>query len=276
MNFWKEFGGGTIGNNTSTLAVKPYWVPLVENNAGRIARDLGFCICPTMSEEEARLLYIAWLDKTDYPAPTQKLEVNCVVEPSPEMSKNFTRSYKPTPRFYFSPMVYSEKKLWVYNVSRVDHQFDHPMLGNVTIPANTTRKRYSMWTSFPEYVMGTNYNFDTNEMYTYPIKGDYFVNDLINPDCITPGWSSTSVGRDLSIRGVFWSYSNPPKPAEVNAAVKKMKAHYTDLMEKMAVLYETFPKDKLGRAVADLISPEHHSAAEYLKVTTPWHPVLRG
>ena len=114
------------------------------------------------------------------PVPTQKLEANCVVTPRPEMNERM--GVWQTPSMSLVSQCKYGKKLWVYNVSRVDHKFGHPMLGKVTIPANTTRKRYSMWTSFPEVVMGTNYNIDTDEMYTYPIAGEYFVNDLINPD----------------------------------------------------------------------------------------------
>src|ERR1035437_5213583 len=178
---WKEFWTWfTTVPEAKVEPEKPYWVPLVENNIARIVESLGEGEIPS-TEEEARLLYLRWCEKSDVPAtPTQKLEANCVVTPRPEMNERM--GVWQTPSMSLVSQCKYGKKLWVYNVSRVDHKFGHPMLGKVTIPANTTRKRYSMWTSFPEVVMGTNYNIDTDEMYTYPIAGEYFVNDLITPD----------------------------------------------------------------------------------------------
>ena len=293
---WKEFW---TWFTTVPEAKKPYWVPMVKNNSYHIAKDLGIKVYPDlMNEEEARTLYLRWCQKTDVPATKTQLVPNAMVTPWPEMNARLG-SWQ-TPSMALGTQCEYGKKLWVYNVSRVDHQFDHPMLGNVTIPANTTRKRYSLWTSFPEYVMGTNYNIDTKEMYTYPIKGEYFVNDLINPDNIL-GCKTvigrTTIGRDLSVKGVFWSYSNPPKGFEVAVAIEKMKARYVDLLERIAIIYEAsainagnveqeMKRYKIGatEAVQRLragnisreLSPEHHAAAEYLKVTTPWHPVLKG
>jgi hypothetical protein len=195
------------------------------------------------------------------------------------------------PTFTFGPTVNPGNKLWVYNASRVDHKVEHPMLGKVTIPANTTKKRYSLWTSFPEVVRDVNWRVDDNELYPTYVRGEHFVKDLINPDGLT-----RSIGTDLSVRGVFWSYSNPPTTAEVNAAAKKMKTRYADLLERMAIAWESVQLN--GEAIkytvktqhcsyADAvtryrnraiegITPEHHAAAEYFKVTTPWHPVIRG
>ena len=231
------------------------------------------------------------------------LKATCMVSNNrQELSKAMTSAYNRTPRIDFGAMVKSEKKLWVYNASRVDHKFDHPMLGNVTIPANKTRKRYSLWTSFPEVVMGTNYNIDENLLYPHAIEGEYFVNDLINPDScgrstfVSGGktYPSSSIGRDFSVRGVFWSYNNPPKVSEVNAAVKKLKAHYADLLERMEVVYacatisegtilryrKDHPDASLEEALRETrlakialeVTPECHAACEYFKVTTPWHP----
>ena len=219
-----------------------------------------------------------------------------------KMSYAFSHTSNQGPYWNLRPSPEFKNKLWVYNVSRVSHIVNHPMLGDVTIPANTTRKRYSMWTSFPEVVMGVAYNMDTNERSTYPILGKYFVDDLINPDChdtlkYDGGTYSTAIGRDLSVKGVFWSYSNPPKPTEVNLAVKKLKNYYADLLERTDILYaSSVIKEKTVRSImqegkcslddalikARVISvqwqltPEIHAAAEYFKVTTPWHPVLRG
>ena len=116
------------------------------------------------------------------------------------------------------------------------------------------------------------------------------MDDLINPNC----HGGQSIGRDFSVRGVFWSYNNPPKVSEVNAAVKKLKAHYADLLERMEVVYacatisegtilryrKDHPDASLEEALRETrlakialeVTPECHAACEYFKVTTPWHP----
>ena len=182
------------------------------------------------------------------------------------------------------------KRLWVYNVSRIDHEIDHPQLGKVKIPANITAKRYAMWTSFPDMVIGTYPNLDVNELTTIPESGQWLVNDIIKGG--GNGWN-----RDLSVKGVFWSYNNPPTIKEVNAAVRPMKARYADLLERAAIIYATtvisskkvtetmeFYSCSMETAIQRIrtenmireLSPEYHAAAEYFKVVTPWHPVIRG
>ena len=184
------------------------------------------------------------------------------------------------------PMPVSTKRLWVYNVSRVDHEFDHPQLGKSKIPANYTKKRYMSWTSFPDVVIGT--QGDLHYVTIGGQCGEALVNDIIKG-------GGQAIGRDLSVKGVFWSYNNPPTIKEVNAAVRLMKQRYADLLEQAVILYENVQispeavaaimkeKDcgvaealKAYRVRRLDITPEHHAAAEYFKVTTPWHPVLRG
>ena len=222
-----------------------------------------------------------------YDVPEEPLKANYSVKTSWLLTRRMNEGVYQRPTLNFGPTVKLSKKLWVYNVSRVDHKFDHPMLGEVTIPGNTTKKRYAMWTSFPDVVSGLNYCMDTNVLYPHHTDGEYFVKDLINPDHIYgDSGHSTAIGRDLSVRGVFWSYNNPPKVSEVNAAISTMKAHYADLLERMSILWESaqlsgerleryMRRDACDPAIGE-ITPEHHAAAEYLKVTTPWHPVIIG
>lgn len=238
------------------------------------------------------------LPKQEFPAylrpKPEPLKANATVYPHSElslrMSEAFTNAYSHPPIIDFRSMVKSDKKFWVYNVSRVDHEFDHPMLGQVRIPANDTKKRYAVWTSFPEVVTGTRSYIDDNEVTMVPLHGKDFVEDVIKG-------GGQAIGRDLSVKGVFWSYNNPPTIKEVNAAVRLMKQRYADLLEKAAILYANMvvdgeevvkyrqenPDISLAEAIdawkggrVDFITPEHHAAAEYFKVTTPWHPVLRS
>lgn len=195
-------------------------------------------------------------------------------------------------------------KVWVYNVSKLTHEVDHPTLGRVKIPGNTSRKRYSMWTSFPNVVRIPDQTFGDNGEILATVRamdGKRFAMDLINPDNLgldqskeTPKYG-LSMGRNLGVRGVFWSEHNPPKKTEVDAAEGRMAKHYTDLLQRAAVLFENARFDErkikaymekfscdMDTAISNLrieaikaeISPEYHAAANYFKMTTEWHPVL--
>ena len=228
-------------------------------------------------------------------AEPKRLRPNCVFSLNAYLSELWTRNNSPVPTMDLRSVVKSDKKLWVYNASRVTHQVDHPVLGNVKIPANTTKKRYALYTSFPEVVMLPNYRIDENVMESVPTDGVTFVKDLINPAHIYGGKFTDSSGRDLSVKGVFWSWHNPPLKSEVNAAVKLMETCYRDLLERAEILYQSamINADIVVQYMADYkcdiqtavramrvneikntITPEHHAAANHFKVTTPWHPVL--
>lgn len=200
-----------------------------------------------------------------------------------------------TPQPVFKPpysCVTGGVKLWVYNTSRMTHTVDHPTLGQVKIPGNTTSKRYALYTSFPGVVMlpKQDMNFDLE---LYPVSGEYFVKDLISPDHIydtnfdSP--YSTGVGRNLAHKGVFFSYHNPPKHSEVEEAVALMEKRYRDLLEAVGTTLTGEKKRGVKSTKEQIqveaerrvnyrlfITPEHHAAAEWFKITTPWHPVLAG
>ena len=198
-------------------------------------------------------------------------------------------------------------KVWVYNVSKLTHEVDTPTLGRVRIPGNTTRKRYSLWTSFPNLVRTPCQTFGDNGeilVTTRVIDGRRYAMDLINPDNLgldqdfkSHLGNSTSIGRNLGVRGVFWSEHNPPKKAEVDAAILRLETFYKDLLERAEIVYQNlrvssisveayvkefkvspeqaFTAIKNNKARLEL-TPEHHAAAEWFKIPTPWHPVLGG
>lgn len=223
------------------------------------------------------------------PPVKPKLEANAIISKPEWCHKMEEACYYPKLALDFRETPKPTKRLWVYNVSRIDHEIDHPQLGKVRIPANTTTKRYALWTSFPDTVIGTTSNLDVGELTTVSESGQWLVNDIIKG-------GGNGLNRYLSVKGVFWSYNNPPTIKEVNAAVKPMKARYADLLEKAAILYETstisseritevmrFDSCSMSEAIKKIrnqnaikdISPEMHAAAEYFKVITPWHPTLR-
>ena len=193
-------------------------------------------------------------------------------------------------------------KVWIYNVSKLTHEVDTPTLGIVKIPGNTSRKRYVMWTSFPDVMRTPCQSYGDNGeilLSARLMSGKRFSMDLINPDNLgldqSMNPSMGSVGRNLGVRGVFWSVNNPPKKAEVDAAVYRLETFYKDLLERAEIMYEAskintkrveeiMEKEKLSmedalrsfKGKVMELTPEHHAAAEWFKVTTEWHPVLAG
>jgi len=231
------------------------------------------------------------------------------------MTECNNRSYAHTIDFS-SLTVQAEPRVWIYNASRMEHSVDHPVLGTVRIPANTTSKRYALYTSLPHTVAVPKCDLDENTIYGTPMSGARLAMDLINPDNLGLDQNevfkfSTGVGRNLGEKGVFWSLNNPPHRGEVTEAVKRMEKRYKMLLEKAAVgltegvnSFEDLVKDNEKNLRANYakqftpkerptlayiksqarrmaqesfsITPEHHAAAEHFRVTTEWHPVLGG
>jgi hypothetical protein len=170
-------------------------------------------------------------------------------------------------------------KVWIYNVSRQTFKVDHPVLRNVTIWGNETRKRYTMVTSLPNIVQMPLHNNDSWETTAVPIRGERLAMDLINPDNLgldqnkgTDTIRPTGICRNLGEQGVFWSLNNPPKKEEVDAAVKRMETRYKNLLEKA----EALEKSQIFKGMSEFITPELHAAADYFKVVTTWHSQFKG
>lgn len=277
---WHEYWMYTIvGPASVDPKVEPYWIPMVKNNWFSIVENLGVSVSPS-TEEEARALYLRWCEKTDVPKVQEPLKSNASTKSNQELSKSFTSAHN------FDSFIDVENfnlaakptyKVWIYNVSRQGFTVDHPVLRKVYIPANTTRKKYCLYTSLPNVVQLPQGNIYTDEITAKPMRGERLAMDLINPDNLGLDQGMkisrpTSMGRNLGEQGVFWSLNNPPKKSEVDAAVKRMEAYYKNLLEKAKALV----KAKLSRDFHEMDTPAFHEAAEYFKVTTPWHPVLRG
>lgn len=316
-----------------------YWRDLLANNAQRVTKDLNYVgIWPT-AEAEARELYHIWCQKLD------ELE-EAHAKHSAEQAAIEAENSKPLKATFSNPMHRADLSesmtksnsihmsvefplinelanykgnVWVYNVSRQTFVVDHPVLGTVKIPGNTTRKRYSLYTRFPGVMILPKGSLDEHFIHPYPVDGRNFVMDLINPDNFTLDQDrkrtyTTGVGRNLSDMGVFWSLSNPPKKEEISAAVKRMAARYNILLERINELYlgslpdmkrakrllaenynvrkeianrrfkgedveqieeltleEAYEQSRAWR-FNGFLTPEHHFAADYYNLITPWHP----
>lgn len=234
--------------------------------------------------------------------PGASLVANCTAPKiNWELTRGMDRACNANLDLQFPAVTLVEYRVWLYNVSRLTHEIDNPILGHLKVPGNTSKKRYTMYTSLPQPLMLPRTSIDTGETTLHSTDARRVAMDIINPDNLSLDQTldikynvHSAVGRDLGIRGMFWSLNNPPKKAEVDAAILRMEKHYKDLLEQAAYLYEAarispyklrqyMQKNlcSLEDAVVALnaqerfqATPEMHAAAEWFKVASPWHPVL--
>lgn len=130
-------------------------------------------------------------------------------------------------------------------------------------------------TSFPQPVLLSKGNDDSNELESVPCDVRRYVVDLINPDNLgltldtnIPLQSRISIGNDLSQKGVFFSYTNPPAREDAEKAIAKMEKYYTALLEEAETLNLT---DKVQLSERLRGNPDYAYAADYYGKDVAWH-----
>lgn len=78
-----------------------------------------------------------------------------------------------------------------------------------------------------------------------------------------------SEGDQYNKIGVFWSFNNPPKPEEIEAAVARMEKTYKQELSKMSQLEMENPANAM--ASANRLS---RAAADYFDENTSWHKTI--
>lgn len=229
----------------------------------------------------------------------QPLEVNASINPCPEFSKRMNRPHEPQLKldgavFSTSPEV---ERVYIYNISPMEHEKDHPMFTKVVIPACPIGLPYRLAFSLPGNVMQTKVDVVDDTVSFYSISGKRVAMDIVNPNNLGLDQNehmpyAISLGNDLGVRGVFWSTNNPPTEEELTQAKIRFRKHCKALLEQagtkvftsvkpleiqiMSLIKSGYTEEAAREAVLKKlnITPEHHTAAEYLRVKTVWHPVL--
>lgn len=163
-----------------------------------------------------------------------------------------------------------KKKVWIYNVSSIEHEVDHPIIKTGVVPAKKEGEDYAVVTSLPEIVAIPKDNPDLSQTNFALEDGKRLAMDFINPDNLGLDQNLkmkrrlTSSGRNLSDSGVFWSMHNPPLKTELKVAVKRMETHYAKLNMQALAITMLNPGELCG------LSPEHREAYRYMqeKITT--------
>jgi hypothetical protein len=189
----------------------------------------------------------------------------------------------------------SSSRVYLYNISPMTYEKEHPIFKFVVIPKCSIGKPYKLAFSLPEVMVLTDYKIDVYETdYIYQ-DGKRVAMDIVNPDNFgldqnvrTSYRYLHSIGNDLGVRGVFWSMHNPPTEEELESVKQRYRKHCKSLLElaaaKTLLFGETVQRyvdkrytreEAYKAAIMELnITPEHHAAADYLRIKTQWHPVL--
>ncbi len=112
------------------------------------------------------------------------------------------------------------------------------------------------------------------------ISGKRFATDILNPANLTEDiWREIqaapddpmsndplhpAISNDLTRRGLFWSLHEIPTEDELQRARAKMERYYRALLSQGDSLSRT------PQGMKDILL-EHHLAADYFAVNTPWH-----
>lgn len=159
--------------------------------------------------------------------------------------------------------------LYLYNIAPIGHILHKPPLAPlVQIPPCPPGEPYICFGTIPNIVNQKWPDAFTGQVHNTGSRGELLANDLLNPsNNTTQQWLDThdwaNVGTDLTIRGCFWSRDNPPSAADLAKARTRMETHLQRLVEEANNLFNSGkPND---------ISPDHHQAAAYFNLETPWH-----
>jgi len=154
-------------------------------------------------------------------------------------------------------------------------QEDDPSLGGLSVEGNDKSRKYHYITSFPQPMIFTKPNLESNRFDTVEVDVRRYVIDLINPDNLTlslntpiPPDQVYSVGNDYSRRGIFFDYTKVPSRELMSAAVNRMESYYRTLLDIAANL-ELSDKAKLSEQLSS--NPDYAYAASYFGKDVAWN-----
>jgi hypothetical protein len=201
--------------------------------------------------------------------------IDAIITPSARLSESMTESNRYKFNFALQDYLMGRKPdfwVYIYNVGEQAHNvYRPPLLANLHIVPCPHGKPYVQCARLPQPLLTPQGSVDSDEITIIPADTRRFAMDIINPDNLgldqdTHITKATNIGNDLGKKGVFWSLNNPPTQQELDAAKRRMEAHYNNLLEKARVVETSDPK-----SLNEILSPEHHIAADYYGVETSWH-----
>jgi hypothetical protein len=196
----------------------------------------------------------------------------------PDLSEGMARGHNMNFDFNAQAFAFNREPqymVYLYTVSGQKFEVSRPpnikLLKIAPCPAS---QEYSLICSLPQPLLTPKGNIDSNEIDVQMNDSRRIVADIINPDNLSDQvdaqWNEvqnpTAIGNNLTKRGIFWSLSNPPLPSEVAKAKDAMVKELNRLVTQANTWAVSDPK-----SLADGLTPDHHYAAEVLKLDVPWH-----
>lgn len=167
--------------------------------------------------------------------------------------------------------------LYVYNIAQRTFEIRRPpQWGLIKLAACPKGEPYVKAMRISNVVQEKWVDPDSGEIRYRGMAGERFAMDLVNPVNIgIDMWAEIaneeltwidSGTDDLSVRGLFWSPSDPPKDWELGKTRGRLENFYRGKLSQARHYAQT---DK----TRDQIGPEHHLAAEYFRIRESWHTV---
>ena len=173
--------------------------------------------------------------------------------------------------------------IYLYNISEQEHVISRPpLIKEAKFRGRKPQETYALVAKFPQPLIMPKGNVDSGEVDFVTTDARRFVTDIINPDNLSVNQDafiekSTSGGsNDLGAKGMFWSTNGPgaskdgyeeaPTQHEIDSARKRLEKRYRFILDRAKAVEVSNPKD-----LNDLLSPEHHAAAEDYGETYTWH-----
>ena len=209
--------------------------------------------------------------------------INATVTPNMQLSAAMTRSHNVDFNFNANDYLLGRKQdYWVYLFSISERSYEiyrPPLIQKMLLVGKAPKAEYALCARFPHPLNVPDASVDSSEIGIKQMDTRRFCMDIVNPDNLGFDQNAvianpTSIGNNLSAKGVFWAieaectfepadtnHEHPiPAPRLIADAKKRMETYYKTLVEKANTVHSASPKD-----LPDLLTPEHLAAAEYLE-----------
>ena len=210
--------------------------------------------------------------------------INATVTPNMQLSAAMTRSHNVDFNFNANDYLLGRKPdYWVYLFSISERSYEiyrPPLIQKMLLVGKAPKAEFALCARFPHPLNIPDASVDSSEISIKQMDARKFCMDIVNPDNYssldqnTVIANPTSIGNNLSAKGVFWATEaectfdptdekreHPiPAPKLLADAKKRMEDYYRKLVDKANTVHAASPKD-----LPDTLTPEHLAAAEYLE-----------
>jgi hypothetical protein len=205
-------------------------------------------------------------------SPTPRNDLSAGMTRANNMDFNFNGNHylmNREPDYYVYIHTVSEHS---YTISRP------PLISKMVLIGKGPKADCATCVRFPQPLLTPQSNVDSGEVTILPIDTRHFVMDIINPENMSLDQDAVinafiSKGNNLGAKGVFWSLNEVPTKVEIDAAIKRMEKYYTDITQNANAVEASAPGE-----LPLTLTPEHHSAADYLThhfgIQFKWHTAM--